>query len=258
MSIRILYDGTFKGLFSAIFYCYEQKLVPESISAKNNSQSSLFSNTISIQTDVVRSKRILVGLHKRINKRGLEKLYKAFCSELPEREMLIWSYSHEIFCSSHHGAQDFRNQVILRLNQVVKMVNREIHRMHAFVRFKKTKDDIYAATIRPDFDVLTLSAKHFKARYQDQQWMIYDVKRDYGIYYNLDEMRTIKLEDPEWTSNHQFKSSALSNDEKSFQRMWRQYFESTCTDERKNIKLHLKHIPSRYWKFLPEKTITLQ
>jgi probable DNA metabolism protein len=57
--------------------------------------------------------------------------------------------------------------------------------MTAFVRFEKMQDGVFFAKIDPDFNVLPLIRKHFKDRYQDQKWMIYDLRRNYGILYDL-------------------------------------------------------------------------
>ena len=35
--------------------------------------------------------------------------------------------------------------------------------------------------------------------------------------------------------------------------MWKDYFDSTNIKERKNMKLHIRHVPKRYWKYLSEK-----
>ncbi|HCV81945.1 MAG TPA: DNA metabolism protein, partial [Zunongwangia profunda] len=47
----------------------------------------------------------------------------------------------------------------------------------------------------------------------------------------------------------------LHENEISFQKLWKSYFESTNIKSRKNTKLHLQHVPKRYWKYLTEKTI---
>jgi probable DNA metabolism protein len=41
--------------------------------------------------------------------------------------------------------------------------------------------------------------------------------------------------------------------EELYQRLWQQYFTSVNIAARKNTKLHIQHMPKRYWKFLPEK-----
>jgi probable DNA metabolism protein len=45
----------------------------------------------------------------------------------------------------------------------------------------------------------------------------------------------------------------FADEEFQFQELWQNYFESTNITERKNIKLHVRHVPKRYWKYLSEK-----
>jgi probable DNA metabolism protein len=41
--------------------------------------------------------------------------------------------------------------------------------------------------------------------------------------------------------------------EKNYQNLWRKYFEHVNIKERKNMKLHIQHVPKRYWSLLTEK-----
>lgn len=118
--------------------------------------------------------------------------------------------------------------------------------MEAFVCFELSCDGIYYAVIEPDFNVLPLIIKHFKARYADQKWVIFDQKRHYGMYYDGSDMQIISEAAlaPRGTPHAA---------EVAFQRLWQIYFRHTNIQERKNNKLHLQHVPMRYWKYLSEK-----
>lgn len=48
---------------------------------------------------------------------------------------------------------------------------------------------------------MPLIEKHFKNRFADQRWLIYDNNRKYGIYYDLNEVETIQLLFDENTNN---------------------------------------------------------
>jgi peptide methionine sulfoxide reductase MsrA len=47
----------------------------------------------------------------------------------------------------------------------------------------------------------------------------------------------------------------LIYDEKEimYQQLWQQYFKSANLAFGKNTQLHIRHMPARYWKYLPEK-----
>ena len=148
---------------------------------------------------------------------------------------------------------DYSDSTVLYIAQLAKKVGREKHRMEAFVRFQLTKDGIYFANIEPDFDVLPLISKHFRDRYADQKWLIYDVKRSYGIYYDLDHMEMVSLNLKDIHHNRTVKSAAFADEEYEYQTLWNDYFKSTNIASRINPKLHVQHVPKRYWKYLSEK-----
>jgi probable DNA metabolism protein len=125
--------------------------------------------------------------------------------------------------------------------------------MYAFVRFKKTLDGIFYAEIEPDFDVLPLISVHFEKRYADQQWLIYDVKRSYGIFYDIQSATTVMLEpfDENLMSGSK-PANIMDGKEELYQILWQTYFNSVNVVERKNTKLQLRQMPKRYWKYLSE------
>ena len=123
--------------------------------------------------------------------------------------------------------------------------------MEAFIRFELLKDNVYFAKIDPDFDVLTLLIPHFKNRYQDQKWLIYDLRRKYGVYYDLETVTIVTLDFDAILSKNI--DNLYSDSEINYQKLWSEYFDHTNIKERKNMKLHVQHVPKRYWKYLTEK-----
>ncbi|RZL34744.1 MAG: DUF4130 domain-containing protein, partial [Pedobacter sp.] len=47
----------------------------------------------------------------------------------------------------------------------------------------------------------------------------------------------------------------LNEKEELYTHLWKDYFKSTNIESRKNTKLHVQHVPKRYWKYLTEKQI---
>ncbi len=254
MEVDYQYDGSFTGLLSVIFEIYTSRQTPKSIQKNYLSSPNLFANNKYVKTNKTHSDRLLIGLSKKVSRNTIRDLYKAILFESPSSEMHIYGMIKYIFDQPKSVENDFRNNHVLAIQQMAKKVNREVHRMHAFVRFQKTKDDIYTATIHPDYDVIPLIGDHFEKRYSDQSWLIYDVKRDYGLFYDLQKVETIQLNSALMTSQNKVSRSILAEKELDFEKLWKHYFNSTNIPERKNMKLHLQHVPKRYWKYLPEKS----
>lgn len=250
----LIYDGTIEGFFTCVFTAYEQKLLVTSISPETTARSEIFSASEGIITDPVKAGRVKRSLHKWISAAGRKRLYFSFLSESPGIEMLLYRYIVKAIGNKNFSPDDFGDEVILKVTQTAKMVSREKHRMEAFVRFMLTEDDIYFAHITPDFNVLPLILPHFQSRYADQKWIIYDINRKYGLYYDLNDTRYIHLELEDKLNNGILDSSVYAGSEREFQKLWQKYFNSVNISSRKNTKLHLQHVPKRYWKYLSEKS----
>ncbi|WP_408962306.1 TIGR03915 family putative DNA repair protein [Polaribacter sp. WD7] len=249
----LVYDGSFEGFLSCVFYVFEYKLQQVTIQNQLTNQNRLFSENESIITDLEKSDRVWQGLKRKASTITSTKIYYAFLSEKENIENILLSYIQYIFNHQQKVDTDYTNPSVLKTSQVAKNVSREKHRMEAFIRFKLTKDTIYFANIEPDFNVLPLISKHFKNRYADQKWVIYDIKRNYGMYYNLQTLEFINMEFPQNFDFTKTDNNFFSDKEFHFQKLWKDYFDSTNIKERKNIKLHVRHVPKRYWKYLSEK-----
>lgn len=251
-SKTLIYDGSFNGFLTAVFIAFEEKLEVTDIQKNGQTQNGLFSESETIFTNVTKAKRVWNGVRGKSHN-AISNIYFAFLSEAEGIEPMLFNYIKKLMAASTRKQLDFSDDTILYISQLARKVGREKHRMEAFVRFQLTKDDIYFANIEPDFDVLPLISKHFRNRYADQQWLIYDVKRNYGIFYNLENVELVSLDLSEIHHNRTKKSKAFVEGEYEYQDLWNNYFQSTNIKSRINRKLHTQHVPKRYWKYLSEK-----
>jgi probable DNA metabolism protein len=253
---QLLYDGSFEGLLTAIFDVYERKLQQVRILKKGVHLPDLYASASEIVTDKEKASRVWNGLKRKLSTEAVNHFYKSFLSELDDMEDTLLSFTQYILSSPEGAERDFSHKAVLKVAQVSKQVHREKHRMEAFVRFQRTADDLYYAVIEPDFNVLPLIAKHFKDRYADQAWIIYDTKRKYGIHYDNKDNRVSEIV-PVFTedgiSRGTLSDSMVHEHEPAYQTLWKDYFRSVNITDRKNMKLHLRHIPTRYWRHLTEK-----
>ncbi|UKB80404.1 TIGR03915 family putative DNA repair protein [Chryseobacterium sp. MEBOG07] len=248
----LLYDGSFDGLFTAIFEVFEYRYKDVEIANRERfHQENIFAEIHEVITQPEKSERVVNKLEQNIGKSGIHQLLKVFLSENPELENLILSTVRQsIKYPAVNVLENFADSDILKISKICKSVDRERHRMTAFVRFEKMKDDVFFAKIDPDFNVLPLIRKHFNDRYQDQKWMIYDLRRNYGILYDLESCDFFFPDEKLDFNQYQQK---FHDEEKNYQTLWQRYFTKTNIVERKNMKLHIQHVPKRYWKYLTEK-----
>lgn len=249
----LIYDGTFDGFLSTVFHVFEHKLKSVNIQNEFLVQQGLFSEVEKVITDKQKANRVWKGLSSKLSAQGKYQLYYAFLSEQSGVEAILLDYIRYAFSKATPVDKDYTYPSVLKVAQIAKSVGREKHRMEAFVRFKLTKDNIYFANIEPDFNVLPLIEKHFKRRYADQKWVVYDIKRAYGLFYDLEKVEIVNMDFPDNFDFSKTDNDFFTTQEFEFQKLWQDYFKATNIASRKNMKLHIRHVPKRYWKYLSEK-----
>jgi len=248
------YDATFPGLFSAIFQAYARKELDVDIVPEDRHQQQLFGEAVTIDTNEAEAKRVLTGLDKRV--KGISKwLHHIFLTEQEGTERLILHYVRRQLKTELDVSKDASDEKIRALQQLKKQMGREVHRMHAFVRFQETPDGMYVGLINPDFNCLPLLGEHFGARYPAMDWLIYDTTRHYGLHWdpNTKKAEFITLTNSTNTQLRQLSEDMLATAETGYQDLWKAYFKAVDIPERRNMSLHLQHVPRRYWKYLVEK-----
>lgn len=198
--------------------------------------------------------RVWKGLQKRLSAMALSVITVTWLSELPETDMLLFRYIRKAIDAPRTIELNFGDPDVLEVSKVWKKVTNERLRVIQFLRFQKTADGTFFAAVKPVYNVLPLTLPHLKDRFADQCWLLYDLKREYGYYYDLKEATEVRFEEKEAHLLSGLLGEELMDvDEKLFQQMWKTYFKSIAIKERLNPKLHRQHMPARFWKYMPEK-----
>ncbi|MGQ2984451.1 TIGR03915 family putative DNA repair protein [Flavobacterium sp.] len=250
-----IFDGSFEGLLTSIFEFYDRKPGRVHLVWQKYYVPGLMQDSLDVITDEAKAKRVWAGLQKKLVPEWQKKFYWAYLSEDPKTFQDLFAFACYIFDNATGAYNNFGNAHVMAISKMERGVSRERHRMKAFIRFQQTADGIYYCPVEPDFNVLPLIVKFFRDRYADQRWIIYDVKRKYGMYYDLHNVEEITYEFVANVDTRKVQLPAALADEKEelASMLWKDYFNSTNIPARKNMKLHIQHVPKRYWKYLNEK-----
>lgn len=251
--MTFLYDNTYPGFLSAVFEVYRLKLGKEVvIQSEDSYQEQLFAQPVVIEPNSAHAERLEKGLTEK--SKSTQKLcYRVFLSEHERREEVLLHFIRRVFAEGAQVEEDLTDDRIVLLKRLNQQMGREIHRMHAFVRFQETPDGLFAAVIDPDFDVLPLAHQHFIDRYTNQHWLIYDTRRHYGLLWDKKAISYVTFSANDHRQLRHLNEAMLADVETDYQRLWQTYFHAVDIPERRNLKLHLQHVPKRYWKYLVEK-----
>ncbi|WP_343681587.1 TIGR03915 family putative DNA repair protein [Acinetobacter baylyi] len=254
------FDGSLTGLLSCIFRAFQFKEFEVELALAYQVQDSLFAQSIWVASHEEHAKRVWSGLNQKLSNEALKRFYYCFLSEQLGAFQHLFNFAIYVFQSPFSIEKNYGHADVLGVSQWTKQVGREKHRMEAFVRFKKTTEGLFISLVRPDFNVLPLIERHFKARYQDQKWLIYDEKRQYGIYYDLKKIHQVHLDATTVDKNVENGFSQnfdleLDDQEALYDQLWKDYFKSVNIEARRNIKLHIQYVPKHYWRYMNEKII---
>ncbi len=249
-----IYDGTFEGLLCTIFESYTRKIVPDTVVSTTNYSAGLWDEALNIDTDKARADRVWKGLQSKLLPRNRQLPYHAFLYGRNNIDQAVFNFIRLAFDTPHPIDYDYANDDVLKVKQAQKIVSKEAMMTMQFVRFQKTADNIYFAGLSPEYDVIPLIIHHFVDRFKDQQWVIYDLKREYGAFYDLKKVSEITMDSAQFSRlTGEIDADIMEEGEAAYQNLWRDYVKAVTIRERLNLKLQLQHMPRRYWKYLTEK-----
>ena len=251
-----LYDHTFEGLLTSVFEAYSRRTFPDALLQEGEPLPLFYDGLFTVVTDEEKAGRVWRGLQKKLSSTALACLAQCWLAEEPETPMLLFRYIRKAIDAPRSIETNFADLDVLEFSRMWKRVDWERIRLLQFVRFQKAADGTFFAAFEPQYNALPLTVHHFKDRFADQKWIIYDMKRRYGFYYDLQEVTTISFDDDSRESHlitGMLDESLMDKDEKLFQQLWKTYFKAICIKERMNPRKHRQDMPVRYWKYLTEK-----
>lgn len=253
-----VFDESWTGLLTAVFEHFERRDQVSRVVLASAYQPSMFGAARVIERDEQKAARVAAGLARHLDAADRRKLFCTFLSGLPDAANILFGLIVRIFSGETNIMDNYGDEAVLYVAQTAKSVERERHRMKAFIRFQQSADGMFFAVVEPDFNVLPLILSFFRSRYADQCWLIYDVRRRYGLYYDRQQVTEVYIDLQEVMPEAKSLATAFASEEGKYKLLWQDYFKSTNIAARKNMKLHLQHVPRRYWKYLTEKADALK
>ncbi|MGE0743905.1 MAG: UdgX family uracil-DNA binding protein [Rhodospirillales bacterium] len=125
---------------------------------------------------------------------------------------------------------------------MAKAVRRDVHKMHAFVRFRRVDADDgphYVAWFEPEHHIVARAAPFFAERFATMRWSILTPEKCAHW-----DGKTLAY------SPGVARRSAPPDDE--LEALWRTYYASTFNPARLNVDAMTREMPKKYWRNLPE------
>lgn len=247
------YDKTFEGLLTCIFEAYSQKDFPELLLPIGAPLPLFCDHHFTVVTDTAKADRVWQSLPRRLSSSAIREIHYCWLSELSDIDLNIFRYIRKAIDAGNGYEGNFADADVLQLAHVYKKVSYEAHRLLQFARFQKTADGTYFAPMEPEFNTLPLAVHHFKDRFADQKFIIYDMHRHYGFYYDLHTTTEVTLTDDARLVTDGILSADIADaDEPKYRQLWQSYYHTIAIKERLNPRKQRQDMPVRYWKYLTE------
>jgi len=162
------------------------------------------------------------------------------------RDPRRWGLLYRLAYRLTHGERELlANDLdpdVIALQTMSKQVARDIHKMHAFVRFREIQDDDgphFIAWHRPDHFIVRPASSFFRERFRVMRWSI--LTPDESAHWDGEALT--------------FGSGVPQSDAPQADRLedlWRTYYKSMFNPARVNPKAMTREMPTRHWATLPE------
>ncbi len=153
----------------------------------------------------------------------------------------LWRLKH----AEPHLLEIVTDSDVRRLMLMQKAVTRDLHKMKAFVRFRKAvlgDEEVFIAWHRPDHRIVRLAAPFFARRFNGMNWSI--LTPDESASWDQQKLHY----GPGATVADAPDSDALEN-------LWRTYYASIFNPARVKVAAMKREMPLRHWPTLPETSL---
>jgi uracil-DNA glycosylase len=145
--------------------------------------------------------------------------------------------------SNPKALEDAADPLVQRLERMAKDVRRDMHKMHAFVRFREVAEEgggtRFVAWFEPDHHIVRATAGFFVRRFAGMRWSI--LTPELSIHWDGERL----AESPGATR-------ADAPDGDPVEETWKTYYSSIFNPARLKVGAMLKEMPKKYWKNMPE------
>ena len=162
------------------------------------------------------------------------------CHSDPERFALLYAMLLRLR-ADRHAIDDQADPLVRRLQDLAKAVCRDVHKMHAFVRFREL-DDRFVAYFEPEHHIVRRASSFFVNRFTNMRWSI--LTPELSIHWDGSTLN----EGP-----GAVRADAPSSD--PLEETWRTYYASIFNPARLKVGAMLKEMPKKYWRNMPETSL---
>src|SRR5918997_2676794 len=219
------------GFRRAVRWLIAEELAPQHVVWAVEDAPGLFGNDAVHDAPAVSIPKGVAGL-----------IEHAVCHSDPERYALLYGLVWRVLNGERDLLEVASDPLVHRIDMMARSVRRDLHKMHAFVRFRRMGGEElerFAAWFEPEHFILEAAAPFFIDRFRSLDWTI------------LTPLGSMHWDREALTYGPPARREDAP-DEDSFEEGWRGYYESVFNPARVNPAAMRAEMPKKYWRNMPE------
>ena len=172
-------------------------------------------------------------------------LRDAICHSASDRFALLYDTLWRIVHGQRELIANPADTTVARLNEYIRNVRRDIHKMHAFLRFRPRQLEgrtLFVAWFKPQHYILRRAVPFFVDRFANMDWLI---ATPIGTAASSEGRLVFGPPAPRLPDE----SDAVLDE------LWSTYYRTTFNPARVRLKAMVKEMPRHYWSNMPETSL---
>lgn len=182
--------------------------------------------------------------HIYISKKFLQLAEAAACHKNPLRWSLLYSVAWRLTYQNPRLLTLETDPEVYQIKKMRQAVHRDVHKMKAFVRFKKIpvstelENEYFVAWFQPSHHIIEYGIDFFVRRFANMNWSILSPDKC-AHWLNKELSFTAGIE-------------SFNTDEDLTEKLWLEYYKNIFNPARLKEQAMQNEMPKKYWKNLPE------
>ena len=231
-AVNLAHPADFEAWRSAARRMVLAEVRPEAVDWRVGGDAGLFGRAEPVERVAVSGRGFSVP-------RGFMDLAESVvCHRDPARFAVLYSLLWRLTHGETGLLEIVSDREVYRAEAMARAVRRDIHKMHAFVRFRE-RDGHYLAWFEPDHFIVDQAAPFFARRFANMHWSILTPDRS-----------------AHWDGERLHLTAGASRrdvpDDDALEEYWRSYYASIFNPARLKVAAMQAEMPRKYWHNLPE------
>lgn len=230
--ISYIYDGTYNGLLTCVFTCYEDKFIPAGVLT----DATLLPSK-RIYTDKVKAARVARGVARTMGSAAENMIRNAYLSDFKDKELAVIRFIVRGMAVGISVCRDLAHPDVARISEISRAVGREARMCLERLKFSLISG-VLVSVVQPTHNILPLIGRHFVGRFPNEDFFIYDNVHKQGVTYAKGKLSLAEIDD--------FTPGDIDDEEELCCRLWKIFYDTVEIKPRRNEKLMKQHMPRRY------------